>query len=100
MILKRNSLDMCEGPLMKKTILYAIPIMLTGVLQMLFSTIDLAVLGRFCGSSSIAAVGASGSLVSLIISLFLGLSIGTGVSVAKGIGAGDGDTVEKITYRD
>lgn len=89
---------MCEGPLAKNIIVYTIPIMLTGILQSLFNTVDLIVVGRFCGTESVAAVGSSSSLITLIIALFLGLSVGTGVSTAQGIGAGKYRDVEKVVH--
>ena len=64
---------MTEGPLLKNIILYTIPIILTGVLQLLFNAADLVVVGRFCGSVSVAAVCATGSLINLIVNLFIGL---------------------------
>ena len=75
--------SMTEGPLLKNIILYTIPIILTGVLQLLFNAADLVVVGRFCGSVSVAAVGATGSLINLIVTLFIGLSVGAGVMTAQ-----------------
>lgn len=89
---------MTEGPLLKNIILYTIPIILTGVLQLLFNAADLVVVGRFCGSVSVAAVGATGSLINLIVNLFIGLSVGVGVSTAQGIGAGDHEKVHRIVH--
>lgn len=80
---------MCRGPLLGKIIVYAIPVMLTGVLQLLFNAADLVVVGRYCGSMSVAAVGATGALVALLVNLFMGLSVGAGVSVAVSVGAGE-----------
>ncbi len=77
-----------EGPLAKKVVVYTVPIILTGVLQLLFNAADLVVVGWFGGgSSSVGAVGATGSIINLITNLFIGLSIGAGVQVAQGIGA-------------
>lgn len=84
--MRNTSADMCEGPLFGKIVRYTIPIMLTGLLQLLFNAADLVVVGRFCGSVSVAAVGATGSLINLIVNLFIGLSVGAGVSVAHAIG--------------
>lgn len=85
----RDAMNMCEGPLFGKIISYSIPIILTGILQLLFNAADLVVVGRFCGSLSVAAVGATGSISTLIINLFVGLSVGAGVVVAVNIGAKD-----------
>lgn len=80
---------MLEGPLLSGVILYTIPIVLTSVLQLLFNAADLIVVGKFCGSVSVGAVGATGSLTALMVNLFVGLSIGAGVAVAHGIGSRD-----------
>ncbi len=87
--MKSNTMDMCEGPLLKKIIIYTVPIILTGVLQLLFNAADLIVVGRFCGSLSVAAIGATGALINLIVNFFLGISVGTGAVVAQGLGADD-----------
>lgn len=63
-------------------ILYTIPIVLTGILQLLFNAADLIMVGNFCGSLSVAAVGATGALINLLVNLFIGLSVGAGVAVA------------------
>ena len=81
------SANLCEGPLTKRMIFYTIPIILTGVLQLLFNAADLVVVGRCCGSLSVAAVGATGSIINLIVNLFIGLSVGAGVTVAHAFGA-------------
>lgn len=86
--MKSSAMDMCHGPLLKKMIAYTVPIILTGVLQLLFNAADLVVVGRFCGSISVAAVGATGSIINLITNLFIGLSVGAGVASAHAIGAG------------
>ncbi len=77
----------CEGPLMKKIIVYAIPIMLSSVLQLLFNAADLVVVGRFRGSTSVAGVGSTGALTSLVVNFFIGISTGCGIAVAQAIGA-------------
>lgn len=84
----KKQIDMVEGPLSKNIIAYTIPVMLTGVLQLLFNAADLIIVGRFGDESSIAAVGATGSIIGLIVNLFMGMSVGTGVTVAHAVGAG------------
>ena len=96
--MQNNSSDLTEGPLFKKIILYTIPIILTGVLQLLFNAADLVVVGRYCGSISVAAVGATGALINLIVSLFIGLSVGAGVTVAHGLGAGKNEDVHRTVH--
>ncbi|MBP3543104.1 MAG: MATE family efflux transporter, partial [Lachnospiraceae bacterium] len=73
---KSYEMDMCSGPIMKKLLIFALPVMLSGVLQLLFNAADIAVVGRFAGSDSLAAVGSTGSLVNLLTNLFIGLSVG------------------------
>lgn len=82
-------IDMCNGPLFGKIVRYAIPLMLSGILQLLFNAADMVVVGRFAGSSALAAVGATGSLINLLVNLFIGLSVGTNVLVARYYGARD-----------
>lgn len=99
--MKKNSsdyMDMTEGPLLKKIILYTLPIVLTGVLQLLFNAADLVVVGRFGSDTSVAAVGATSSIITLITNLFIGLSVGAGVSVAHGLGAGKSDEVHRTVH--
>lgn len=76
-------MDMCNGPLLSKIIVYAVPLMLSGILQLLFNAADIVVVGRFAGSESLAAVGSTSSLINLLVNLFIGLSIGTNVLVAR-----------------
>ena len=89
---------MCEGPLLKKIIVYTIPIICTGVLQLLFNAADLVVVGRFCGSVSVASVGATAAIINLIVNLFIGLSIGSGVCVAHAIGANNTEEVYRVVH--
>ncbi len=88
MVETKKRINMVSGPITKNIILYTVPIILTGVLQLLFNAADLVIVGRFCGSSSVSAVGATGSLINLIVNLFMGLSIGAGVTIAHALGAG------------
>ncbi len=93
-----NSKSMLEGPILKSIILYTLPIILTGILQLLFNAADLIVLGWFAGSDSVAAVGATGSITNLIINLFIGLSVGAGVAVAHGIGSGNNKIISAAVH--
>lgn len=87
--MKRYQKSMLEGPLFLNIVTYTIPIILTSLLQLLFNAADLVVVGRYCGSVSVAAVGATGSITNLVINLFVGLSIGAGVTTAHAIGRRD-----------
>jgi len=96
--MNEQSKRMLEGPLLPSIIRYTIPIILTSVLQLLFNAADLVVVGRFCGSISVAAVGATGAISNLIINLFIGLSVGVGVCVAHGMGAKMDDVVHRTVH--
>ena len=89
---------MLEGPLLGGVIAYTIPVMLSGILQLLFNAADLIIVGKFCGSVSVGAVGATGSLTALIVNLFVGLSVGAGVAVAHGIGSRDEQQVREAVH--
>ncbi len=84
---KKYEIDMCEGPILKKMLLFALPLMLSSILQLLFNAADIIVVGRFAGDDSLAAVGSTSSLINLITNLFIGLSIGANVLVARYFGA-------------
>ncbi|HEY0221597.1 MATE family efflux transporter [Lactovum miscens] len=79
--------NMLEGPLFKRMLVFSLPIMGMYILQLLFNTTDMVMVGRFSGSNALAAVGATGSLINLIIGLFMGLSVGITVTVAQDMGA-------------
>lgn len=85
---KKYEIDMCNGPLLGKIMIFYVPLMLSGVLQLLFNAADIAVVGYFAGNESLAAVGSTGSLTNLIINLFMGLSVGANVLVSRYYGAG------------
>ncbi len=86
--MKRSyEMDMCSGPLLGKILSYAMPLMLSGILQLLFNAADVIVVGRFAGHESLAAVGSTSALVNLLINVFIGLSIGANVLVAQYFGA-------------
>jgi len=85
---KKYEIDMCNGPLLGKILIFYIPLMLSGLLQLLFNAADIVVVGRFAGSDSLAAVGSTSSLTNLIVNLFIGLSVGANVLVARYYGAG------------
>ena len=91
-------MSMTEGPLLKKLIQYTIPIIFSGILQLAFNAIDLVVVGHFCGEVSLAAVGATGSLINLIINVFIGLSVGGGITIARALGAGKTDEAQKTVH--
>lgn len=89
---------MLEGPLFPSIVRYTIPIILTSLLQLLFNAADLVVVGRFCGSVSVAAVGSTGSLTNLMVNFFIGLSVGAGVCVAHGLGSREDTVVHNTVH--
>lgn len=82
-------IDMVNGPLFGKIVRFAIPLMLSGMLQLLFNAADIIVVGNFAGATALAAVGSTGALINLLVNLFIGLSVGTNVLVARYYGAHD-----------
>ncbi|MBQ3165164.1 MAG: MATE family efflux transporter [Lachnospiraceae bacterium] len=80
-------MDMCNGSILKKMLLFAFPLMCSSMLQLLFNAADIVVVGRFAGDNSLAAVGSTSSLINLLTNLFVGLSIGANVLVAQYYGA-------------
>lgn len=89
---------MLHGPLFPSIVKYTIPIILTSLLQLLFNAADLVIVGRFCGSVSVAAVGATGSITNLMVNFFIGLSVGAGVTVAHGLGSREEAMVQNTIH--
>lgn len=84
---KKYEIDMCNGPLLSKILIYAIPLIASGILQLLFNAADMVVAGRYAGSEALGAVGATSSLINLLINVFIGMSVGTNVLAAHFYGA-------------
>lgn len=93
---RSNQIDMLHGPLLKKLMLFALPIALSGILQQLFNSADVAVIGIFEDSVAQAAVNSNGALVNLLINLFTGLSVGVTVVIAANIGKGETGDVHSV----
>lgn len=98
---KSFEMDMSAGPLLKKIIIYALPLIATNVLQLLFNAADVAVLGKFIADKdmadvAVAAVGGTSALINLIIGLFVGLSVGANVLIARYAGKGDKESAKKV----
>ena len=94
----RQNQTFLEGPLFSNIVRYTIPIILTSLLQLLFNAADLVVVGRFCGSVSVAAVGSTGAITNLMVNFFIGLSVGAGVTVAHGLGSREDRVVHNIVH--
>lgn len=84
---KTKNIDMCNGSLFKSLIAFSVPLMLSGILQLFFNAADVVVVGKFAGDESLAAVGATTTLINLLTNLFIGLSVGANVLVANYFGA-------------
>ena len=97
---KSYEIDMCNGPLLGKLLIFSLPLMLSGILQLLFNAADLIVVGQFATNSktALAAVGSTGSLTNLIINVFIGLSVGSNVLVARFYGAKRNDEVNRVVH--
>jgi len=89
---------MLNGPLLGKILLFALPVAASGILQQLFNSADMAVVGRFAGSQSLAAVGGNGSITGILISLFIGLSVGANVVIANFIGQKKTEKVHEAVH--
>lgn len=96
---KRFEIDMCNGNLFVKIIIFSLPLMLMGILQLLYNAADLIVVGNFGGDkTAIGAIGSTSSLISLTVNLFMGLSVGTNVACAKYFGAKNNEKISKVVH--
>ncbi len=95
---KKYEIDMCHGPLLKQIIIFSVPLILSGMLQLLFNAADIIVVGRFSGSESLAAVGSTSSLINLLVNLFIGVSIGANVLFGRYCGAGDDKNASETVH--
>lgn len=95
---KTYAVDMINGPLFTRLLVYALPLVLSGVLQLLFNAADIVVVGKFTGSHALAAVGSTSSLINLLVNLFIGISIGANVLVARYCGAKDAKNAEETVH--
>ncbi len=89
---------MCNGPLMSKLISFSLPLMLSGILQLMFNAVDLIVVGRFAGNDSLAAVGATNALINIFINFFMGISLGANVCAANFYAAEKYDKMSKVVH--
>lgn len=95
---KSRELDMTQGSIVKNVIVFSIPLMLSGILQLLYNAADIVVVGRFAGSEALAAVGSNGALINLLVGVFLNLAVGTSVLVAKSYGAKDYNKTQEVLH--
>lgn len=95
---KKDYSNMITGPTLYKMIMFTIPVILSGILQLLFNAADIIVVGNFAGDESLAAVGSTSALINLFTNVFIGLSVGTNVLIAHFVGSGDSSKVEKTVH--
>lgn len=94
----RKDVDMLEGSVTRGMISFAVPVMLSGFLQMFFQAADLIVLGRFCGSASVGAAGSTVTITNLLINFFMGLATGAGVATAHAVGERDKEALHRVVH--
>lgn len=98
---KNNSkyeIDMCTGSILRKMLMFAVPLMFSSILQLLFNAADIVVVGRYAGDNSLGAVGSTTSLINLLTNLFVGLSVGANVLVAHYYGAKEKEDLRKAVH--
>ena len=95
---KSRDIDMINGSIADKILLFSLPLMASSLLQLLFNAADIMVVGRYAGKEALAAVGSNTPLINLLISLFVGLSIGTNVTIARDLGAGREEAVGRTVH--
>ncbi len=93
-----TGIDFCTGSLLKKILLFSVPVIITNVLQLLFNATAMVIVGQFNGDQALAAVGSTSSLVSLTVSIFNGVSVGAGVIAANYYGARNKDAVSETVH--
>ena len=95
---KSSEMDMLHGPLFMKILMFALPLAASSVLQQLFNSVDVAVVGRFASSKALAAVGSNGPVISLLINLFMGISMGANVIISNHIGQRDNRSIRDAIH--
>ena len=94
----RYEIDMCSGKLLPKILTFALPLMCSSVLQLLFNAADIVVVGKFAGDNSLAAVGSNAALINLMVNLFVGLSVGANILAARYTGAGNRESLRQTVH--
>jgi len=95
---KTSKIDILHGPILKKMIIFALPLALGSVFQQLFNMVDSAVVGQFASSEALAAVGANASVVNFFVNFFVGISLGSSVLIANYIGSGNEKNLSKCVH--
>ena len=99
-IVKKNKyeIDMCNGSIMDKLISFSLPLMLSGILQLMFNAVDIVVVGRFSGSEALAAVGSTTALINVFTNLFIGISLGANVLAARFYASGKDEEMPESAW--
>ena len=92
---KSAGIDMLHGPMLGKIIVIALPLMASGILQQSFNAVDVAVIGNYSNAQAMAAVGSNGVIISILVSLFMGVAVGANVVIANYIGQGNASGIRK-----
>lgn len=95
---RSHEIDMTNGPIFTKILAFSVPLMLTGILQLLFNAADVIVVGKFAGSVALAAVGSTGSLINLLVNVFIGISTGANVLTARFFGSQDRERMHRCVH--
>ena len=95
---KSYEMNMCEGPLAGKMLIFTIPLMFSGILQLLFNAADTIVVGRYAGAQALAAVGSTSSLINLLVNMFMGLSVGANILISRYYGAKKDDDIRETVH--
>ena len=95
---KNYTMNLCEGSILKKLLLFALPLIASSMLQLFFNAADIVVVGKFAGDNSLAAVGSNGSIINLLTNVFMGLSVGVNVLVARFFAAKEEDSLRKTVH--
>lgn len=94
----KYEIDMCNGSIMDKLVSFALPLMLSGILQLMFNAVDIIVVGRFSGSEALAAVGSTTALINVFTNLFIGISLGANVLAARFFAAGRREEMSETVH--
>lgn len=95
---KTYEMNMCEGPLFGKMLIFTIPLMCSGILQLLFNAADTIVVGRYAGKEALAAVGSTSSLINLLVNMFMGLSVGANILISRYYGAKKEEDIQETVH--
>ena len=89
---------MTQGPILRNLMLFSVPMMFSGVLQLFFSAADISVAGWYLGDGEMAAIGAASTLITLLVNLFVGLSVGVSVSLGRAYGSGEHRAARHVVH--